>query len=144
MQSILKLFKYKQIEDILYVRGKIINYINLYYQRHGKIIQINPNFNKAFIAHCPICRKVLDIANYKQIYVNTNCICCYKNVLMSCNHANMCVKCYHRLTTPEEKHHFTFENGSNVPTCKKQLDIICAYRTFINAYEHPWSNILCD
>jgi hypothetical protein len=148
MQSILKLFKLKQNEDLIYVKNKIINYITSYYDRHNKIIQINPNFNKVFIAQCPICRKVLNIHEYKQIYVNTKCICCYKNisrtVLMSCDHANTCIGCYHKLTTSDEKHYFTFENGREVPVCKKQLDVIVAYRTFINATEHPWSTILSD
>lgn len=146
MQNVLKIFKPKQNDDLNYVRNKIIDYITSYYQRHKRIIQINPDFNKEFIVTCPVCRKVIDTANYKQIYVDTQCICCYNKlsraVLMSCDHAIMCVMCYHKLTTPEEKHYFTFENGSKVPNSKKQLDVICAYRTF--ASEKPWSTILWD
>ena len=133
-------------DDLEYVREKVKKYIARYYHRHKKIIQINPKFDDVDVFKCPTCRKEIDNSSYKRVYVNTICVCCFKEVtqtiLLSCDHANICFACFIIMQIKDDVPYFIFDTGEPVRTSKRQIDVIEAYKTFYNGVNRNWSKLL--
>ncbi len=106
-------------------------YVQDYYKKHHKRIYPNRDLNDNKLLKCPTCRKPINLnRQLKTIYVQTECICCLepvsKTIMLSCSHANICIKCFKRIRNEHVKiyhPYFIFEDGTPVAFCRKQYEL---------------------
>lgn len=118
-------------EQIQKMEQDIQKYIQDYYIKHQRIIHPNHDINNNKLLKCPMCRRGINLnKKIQRVYVQTECICCLqpvsKTVLLTCSHANICIKCFRRI---REEHikiyhpYFIHEDGTPVSFCRKQEEL---------------------